>query len=239
MPSVNHDPIQPMLLHIPDVLDSSQVSRFRELLDTAEFADGRATAGYQSAKVKRNGQLAEGHPIAVQLGAEINEVLSRNSLFFSAALPRHVFPPLFNRYQCGDGFGLHIDNAIRYERRSRPAQPIRTDLSATLFLSSPDEYDGGELTIEDSYGSHQVKLPAGDMLLYPASSLHKVEKISRGERLASFFWIQSMVRSDAHRRTLFELDGAIQKLTSRVPDADELLALTGVYHNLLRDWADV
>ena len=228
-----------MLLHIPHVLDAEQVSRFRRELDAADFADGRATAGFQSAKVKHNGQLTETDPLGTRLGAEVAEALSRNALFFSAALPRHVFPPLFNRYQCGQSFGLHIDNAVRYNRGAQPAQPIRTDLSATLFLCEPDEYDGGELIVEDSYGSHQVKLPAGDLILYPASSLHKVESISRGERIASFFWIQSMVRSDAHRRTLFQLDGAIQKLTLRVPDADELLALTGVYHNLLRDWADV
>lgn len=228
-----------MLVHIPQVLNTEQVSRFRRELDAADFADGRATAGYQSARVKLNGQLAETDPLAMRLGADVADALSRNALFFSAALPRHVFPPLFNRYQFGQGFGWHIDNAVRYDRRAQPAQPIRTDLSATLFLSEPDEYDGGELTIEDNYGSHQVKLPAGDMILYPASSLHQVEAISRGQRIASFFWIQSMVRNDAHRRTLFELDGAIQKLTSRVPDAAELLALTGVYHNLLRDWADV
>lgn len=228
-----------MLLHIPKVLDAEQVSRFRSELDAADFADGRATAGFQSAKVKHNGQLTVTDPLAIRLGSDVNEALSRNALFFSAALPRHVFPPLFNRYQCGQGFGRHIDNAIRYDRRPQPALAIRTDLSATLFLSEPDEYDGGELTIEDNYGSHQVKLPAGDLILYPANSLHQVEPVTRGERIASFFWIQSMVRSDAHRRTLFELDGAIQKLTSLVPEADELLALTGVYHNLLRDWADV
>lgn len=228
-----------MLLHIPQILDAEQVSRFRRQLDAADFADGRATAGFQSAKVKRNGQLAESDPLALQLGAEINEALSRNPLFFSAALPRHVFAPLFNRYQPGQGFGLHIDNAVRYDRSVQPPLPIRTDLSATLFLSEPDDYAGGELTVEDNYGLHHVKLPAGDMILYPASSLHRVDAITRGERLAAFFWIQSMVRSDAHRRTLFDLDGAIQKLNSRVPDADELVALTGVYHNLLRGWADV
>ena len=228
-----------MLLHVPQILDAGQVSRFRRQLDAADFADGRVTAGFQSAKVKRNGQLAQTDPLALQLGTEISQALSGNPLFFSAALPRHVFPPLFNRYQPDQGFGLHIDNAVRYDRSVQPPQPLRTDLSATLFLSEPVEYDGGELTIEDSYGSHQVKLPAGDLILYPASSLHRVEAITRGQRLASFFWIQSMVRSDAHRRTLFDLDGAIQKLTSRVPDADELVALTGIYHNLLRGWADV
>jgi len=156
-----------------------------------------------------------------------------------ARLPRSIYPPLFNRYEGGEGFGFHVDNAVRYYRSNGDAQPVRTDLSATLFLSEPADYDGGELVIEDSFGTHEVKLPAGDLVLYPGSSLHQVRAVSRGSRVASFFWIQSLVRSDAKRRILFDLDVSIQQLTQKMPDAPELIRLTGVYHNLLREWSDV
>ncbi len=164
--------------------------------------------------------------------------LGRNPTFFAGALPRRIYPPLFNCYGGGQSFGWHVDNAIRYDRRMEPADPVRTDLSATLFLSEPDSYDGGELDIEDTYGTHSVKLPAGDLVLYPGSSLHQVRPVTRGARVASFFWIQSFVRTDAQRRLLFDLDVAIQQLTTKLPDAAELVQLTGVYHNLLREWSD-
>ncbi|HET9032997.1 MAG TPA: Fe2+-dependent dioxygenase [Dokdonella sp.] len=228
-----------MLVHVADVLDANELAHCRERLAHAEWKDGKRTAGYQSAQVKNNGQLAENDPLAIELGALILDALSRNTTFFAAALPHTIYPPLFNRYTGGEHFGMHIDNAIRYDRRQQPALPVRTDLSATLFFAEPDEYDGGELVIEDTYGSHRVKLPAGHLILYPGSSLHKVTPVTHGARVASFFWLQSLVRSDAQRRQLFELDVAIQSLTARVPDAPELVSLTGVYHNLLRAWSDV
>lgn len=228
-----------MLVHVPDVLDASELALCREQLANAEWKDGKKTAGYQSAQVKHNGQLAEDDPLAHELGKLILDALARNPTFFAAALPRTIFPPLFNRYTGGEHFGMHVDNAIRYDRSRQPALPMRTDLSVTLFFADPDEYDGGELVIEDSYGAHRVKLPAGDLILYPGSSLHKVTPVTRGARIASFFWLQSLVRSDAQRRQLFELDVAIQSLTARVPGAPELVSLTGVYHNLLRAWSNV
>lgn len=228
-----------MLLHIEKVLDADQLGQCRTRLAAADWADGRVTAGYQSARAKHNGQLLESDPIAQELGALIVDALSRNTTFFAGALPRRIYPPLFNRYAGGQAFGWHVDNAVRYDRRVEPAMPIRTDLSATLFLAAPDEYDGGELVIEDTYGTHEVKLPAGDLVLYPGSSLHEVRPVTRGARVASFMWIQSLVRSQAHRRLLFDLDVAIQKLTMQLPDARELVQLTGVYHNLLREWSDV
>lgn len=228
-----------MLLHVPDILSAEQVQRCRGALDTASWADGRVTAGHQSAQAKRNLQLAETDPLARELGGMILETLGRSATFFAGALPRHIYPPLFNRYEGGHGFGFHVDNAVRYDRSHAEAQPLRTDLSATLFLSAPDEYDGGELVIEDSFGTHNVKLPAGDLVLYPGSSLHQVLPVTRGARVAAFFWIQSLVRSDAQRRMLFQLDVAIQQLTQKLPDAPELVQLTGVYHNLLREWSDV
>lgn len=228
-----------MLLHIEKVLDADQLGQCRTRLAAADWADGRVTAGYQSARAKHNGQLLESDPIAQELGAIIVDALSRNTTFFAGALPRRIYPPLFNRYAGGQAFGWHVDNAVRYDRRVEPAMPIRTDLSATLFLAAPDEYDGGELVIEDTYGTHEVKLPAGDLVLYPGSSLHEVRPVTRGARVASFMWIQSLVRSQAHRRLLFDLDVAIQKLTMQLPDARELVQLTGVYHNLLREWSDV
>jgi PKHD-type hydroxylase len=228
-----------MLLHVPQVLSKAQVSAFRARLASADWSDGRITAGHQSALAKHNLQLRETHPIARELGATVLEALNLSSLFFSAALPRHVFPPLFNCYRVGNGFGNHVDNAIRYDRTTQAAPPLRTDLSVTLFLSSPDEYDGGELVIENPDGTHRVKLPAGDLVLYPSTSIHRVEPITRGERLASFFWVQSMLRDAGERRLLFDLDVAIQKLNRDTATHPAMVELVGVYHNLLRRWAEV
>jgi PKHD-type hydroxylase len=218
-----------VLLAIPDLLTREQVAQARRTLDEADWVDGRVTAGHQSARAKDNMQLPEDHPAARQLGELILAALGQNALFISAALPARVFPPLFNRYQGGQSFGTHVDNAIR--QVSGTGHRIRTDLSTTLFLSEPEEYGGGELVVEDTYGMHKVKLPAGHMILYPATSLHHVTPVTRGARLASFFWIQSMVRDDGARALLFDLDTGIQRMES--------VQLTGVYHNLLRRWADV
>jgi PKHD-type hydroxylase len=226
-----------MLLEIPDLLTPAQVTRFRQTLDRAKWVDGRVTAGHQSVRVKNNRQLPEGDSSARKMGQEIVGALERNPLFISAALPLRIFPPLFNRYEAGESFGNHIDNAIRQVPGS--PEPVRTDLAATLFLTQPDSCDGGELVVEDVYGVHMVKLPAGHMVLYPASSLHHVRPVTRGARLASFFWIQSMVRDDGQRTLLFDLDFAIQRMTRDVPDHTALVQLTGVYHNLLRRWAEI
>ncbi|HKG45723.1 MAG TPA: Fe2+-dependent dioxygenase [Pyrinomonadaceae bacterium] len=226
-----------MLLQIPEVLTSEQVVACRKLLETDNWIDGRTTAGHQSARTKDNLQLPEDHEYAKQLGDTILVALERNPLFMAAALPLKVFPPLFNRYQSGQSFGNHVDNAIR--QVTGTPHRVRTDLAATLFFSEPDEYDGGELVIEDTYGLHSIKLPAGDMILYPASSLHNVRPVTRGTRLASFFWIQSMVRDDGARALLFDLDVAIQRLTTDVPEHASVVELTSLYHNLLRRWADV
>jgi PKHD-type hydroxylase len=226
-----------MLLAIPDLLTAEQILQARQLLDNAQWIDGRVTAGHQSSRTKDNLQLPENHPVAGQLGGMILEALGRNALFISAALPQRVFPPLFNRYQGGQSFGTHVDNSIR--QISGTPHRIRTDLSATLFLASPDEYEGGELIVEDTYGTHSVKLPAGHMILYPATSLHNVRPITRGARTASFFWIQSMIRDDGRRAVLFDLDMAIQRLNRDVPDHPSAIQFTGVYHNLLRQWAEV
>ncbi len=228
-----------MLLHIPDILSTQQVANARALLQSADWADGRVTAGYQSAKAKDNAQLPEDSIVSKQLGAAVLEALSRNSTFFSAALPKRIYPPLFNRYSGGQSFGFHVDNAVRYDRSLGQADAVRTDLSATLFLSPPEDYDGGELIIEDTYGTQDVKLPAGHMVLYPGTSLHKVTPVTRGTRLASFMWIQSMVRDDGQRRLMFDLDVSIRRLTVDTPDHPALVQLTGVYHNLLRQWAEV
>ena len=225
-----------MLLQIPDVLDASQVAQCRQALATADWADGRATAGYQSAQAKDNAQLPEDSPVARQLGDMILAALQRSPLFMSAALPLKVFPPLFNRYAGGQSFGSHVDNAIRTIRGT--PHRVRTDLSATLFLSAPEDYDGGELVIEDTYGTHAVKLPAGHMVLYPASSLHLVRPVTHGARVASFFWIQSMVRDDGQRTLLYDLDRAVQEVHRDLPQSGAAVGLTGVYHNLLRRWAD-
>lgn len=218
-----------MLLAIPDVLTAEQVSHARRILDAADWVDGRVTAGHQSAQTKDNMQLPENHPAALELGEMILAALGQNALFISAALPSRVFPPLFNRYQGGQAFGTHVDNAIR--QVTGTGHRIRTDLSATLFFSHPDEYQGGELVVEDTYGTHGVKLPAGHMILYPATSLHHVSPVTSGARLASFFWIQSMVRDDGARTLLFDLDTGIQRMAG--------VQLTGVYHNLLRRWAEI
>jgi PKHD-type hydroxylase len=227
-----------MLLAIPDVLTPDQVLRARTLLVAADWADGRITAGYQSAKTKDNAQLPEDSPAAREIGALVLDALSRNSTFFSAALPKRIYPPLFNRYSGGQSFGYHVDNAIRYDRSRGSVDPVRTDLSATLFLSAPEEYDGGELVIEDTFGTQSIKLPAGHLVLYPGTSLHRVTPVTRGARMASFFWLQSMVRDDGHRRLMFELDVSIRRLTQDVPEHPSLVQLTGVYHNLLRQWAE-
>jgi PKHD-type hydroxylase len=226
-----------MLLHVPDVLTPGQVLEARHALDAAEWIDGRATAGPQSARAKHNRQLAEDHPVARDLGVTISQALQRHPLFVSAALPLRVFPPLFNRYEGGGSFGSHVDNAIR--QVSGTPHRIRTDLSATLFLSNPDEYDGGELTVEDTYGVHAVKLPAGHMVLYPSTSLHHVTPVTKGARVSSFFWIQSLVRDDGQRTLLFDLDMAIQRVNQDLPDHPAAVQLTGVYHNLLRQWAEL
>lgn len=225
-----------MMLHIPDVLNAAQVAECRRILDAAEWVDGRVTAGHQSAAAKDNMQVPAASPAARQAGELILSALSNSPLFISAALPLKVFPPLFNRYSGGQAFGNHVDNAIR----PVPGTPVRvrTDLSATLFLSPPEDYDGGELTVDDTYGGHAVKLPAGHMVLYPASSLHRVTPVSHGSRVSSFFWIQSMVRSDQQRALLFELDGTIQRFAGAMPRDEGIVKLTGVYHNLLRMWAD-
>jgi PKHD-type hydroxylase len=227
-----------MLLEIPDVLAAEQVAHARARLDAAEWVDGRVTAGHQSAQAKHNMQIPEGHPAAREIGEVIVRALHQNPLFITAALPLHVFPPLFNRYTGGQSFGSHVDNSIRMVPGT--AHRIRTDLSATLFLSQPDEYDGGELMVEDTYGVHSVKLPAGSMVLYPSTSLHHVRPVTRGARVSSCFWLQSLVRDDGDRTLLFDLDSAIRSLTSRSATPDPIaVQLTGVYHNLLRKWADV
>ena len=226
-----------MLLKIPRVLTKAQLQASRDLLLNANWTDGNVTAGYQSAKAKNNLQLPEDSAEARKLGDEILAALSRNALFISAALPARIFPPLFNCYQGGRSFGIHVDNALRQV----PGTPvkIRTDISITLFYSDPDEYDGGELVVEDTYGSHSIKLPAGDMVLYPSTSLHRVTPVTRGRRLASFFWLQSMIASDERRTLLFDMDMAIQKLREKLDDSPEVVQLTNVYHNLLRQWAQV
>jgi len=226
-----------MLIEVPELLSGDEVAQFRAALASANWGDGKVTAGYQAAQVKNNLQLTEDHPVARELGEIILSKLTGNPLFRSAALPLKVFPPLFNRYEGGGNFGMHIDSAVRYT--SLPPYRVRTDVSATLFLSSPDEYDGGELTVEDTYGAHRVKLPAGHMILYPSSSLHAVSPVMRGARIAAFFWTQSMVRDDGRRAMLFDMDNAIQQLAKDVPGHPSAVQLTGVYHNLLRAWADL
>jgi PKHD-type hydroxylase len=225
-----------MLVTIPGVLTAEQVQHCRALLGAADWVDGRVTAGYQGSRVKENAQLPEGSPMAQKLGDMVLAALERNSLFISAALPSIVYPPMFNRYGDGQHFGAHVDNAIRLIPGT--GRKIRTDVSATLFLADPAEYDGGELQIEDSYGTHSVKLPAGDMVLYPSTSLHRVTPITRGVRIASFFWIQSMVRDDGQRTLLFDMDSAIQRLNQTHADQAARTALVGCYHNLLRQWGE-
>ncbi|MEZ5286132.1 MAG: Fe2+-dependent dioxygenase [Vicinamibacterales bacterium] len=226
-----------MLIQIPDVLSAGQVAHGRRLLDAADWVDGRVTAGHQSARAKNNEQLAAGDPVARELGQTILQALERNPLFLTAALPLHVFPPLFNRYAGGQSFGNHVDNAIRQVPGT--SHRIRTDLSCTLFLSAPEEYDGGELVVEDVYGVHSVKLPAGHMVLYPSTSLHHVRPVTRGARVCAFFWLQSMVRDDADRTLLFDLDAAVRTLGADGTEHPVAVQLTAVYHNLLRRWAEV
>ena len=231
------------MLHIvKNVFSKDQVREIRAALDGAEWVDGKVTAGHQSAQNKFNSQIPEGHPVAKQVGELILRSLGSNPHFRSAALPLQVFPPLFNRYAGGQTFGTHVDNAIR--THGVTGGRIRTDLSCTLFFSEPDEYDGGELVVEDTYGNKSVKLPAGDMVLYPSTSLHHVTPVTRGARISSFFWLQSMVRQDAQRALLFDLDTSIQRLAGS-PDADKpevkqsTVQLTGIYHNLLRQWVEM
>ncbi len=226
-----------MLIQIPAVLSDEAAAEVRARLVDADWADGRITAGPQSGAVKRNRQLPQDSALASELGAMVLAALDRAPLFIRAALPARIFPPLFNRYADGMDFGAHIDNAIRRVPGSRLS--IRTDLSATLFLNPPESYDGGELVIEDSYGIHSVKLEAGDMILYPATSRHRVMPVTRGERLACFFWVQSLVKDDAERAMLFDLDRAIQILGAANSNHPEILRLTGLYHNLVRKWGVV
>lgn len=226
-----------MLIHIPNILSKQQVPEFRAQLEQSDWVDGRATVGLQGAQVKRNRQLPVDSPTARQLGEVILSAIYSNPLFVSAALPLRTVPPLFNAYEGGEHYGLHVDGAIR--RLPNSNLSLRTDVSSTLFLSEPDDYEGGELVVQDTYGSHSVKLPAGDLILYPSSSLHKVEPVSRGTRVCSFFWTQSMVRSDWQRGLLFELDSNIQALRQQLGDSPEVLSLTGQYHNLLRQWSEV
>jgi PKHD-type hydroxylase len=225
-----------MLLPIADMLTPDQVRHAREILDSAEWVDGRVTAGHQSVRAKDNVQLPESSAAARELRELVLKSLGQSALFVSAALPFQVFPPLFNRYSGGQSFGTHVDNAIR--QVTGTGQRMRTDISATLFFADPEEYDGGELVVEDTYGAQSIKLPAGHMILYPATSLHHVRPVTRGARVASFFWIQSMVRDDARRTILFDLDVAIQRLNAEHADHPSAIQLTGVYHNLLRQWAD-
>lgn len=227
-----------MMLRIPGVLSPVQVAECRQLLQQAQWVDGKVTAGFQSAMTKDNLQLPQDCPQAQAMGATILQALSHNPLFISAALPAKVFPPLFNCYQGGQSFGLHVDNAVREVRAT--GEKIRTDLSATLFFTDPDEYEGGELLVEDTYGAHSVKLAAGDLILYPSTSLHRVNPVSRGARVCSFFWLQSMVRDDGQRSLLFDLDSSIQQVNRDLGAGHaSSVQLTGVYHNLLRRWADV
>jgi len=225
-----------MLIEIDRLFSATELDDLRRQLLAQPWIDGKATAGVQSALAKRNRQLDEDNPLARQLGELILRRLSDNPLFMSAALPKRIYPPLFNRYGEGEGFGFHVDNAIRGIKGVR--ERVRTDLSATLFLAEPDSYDGGELVIRDTFGERSVKLPAGHLVLYPGSSLHRVEPVTRGERLAAFFWIESLVREDSQRSLLLDMDVAIQRLTGQGADQGSLLELTGVYHNLLRRWGD-
>jgi PKHD-type hydroxylase len=224
-----------MLLHIPGVLDAAQIQTFRRALDGAEWTDGKETVGAQGARVKRNLQLPETSPVRRELGALVLEALARNPLYHAAVLPLRTLPPRFNRYEGGGHYGFHVDGSVMALGNGTQ---LRSDVSCTLFLCEPDEYDGGELVVSDTYGEHEVKLPAGDLIIYPSSSLHQVRPVTRGARLAAFFWVQSLVRDDRRRRLLLELDTSIQTLTQGGADAAAVLQLTGVYHNLLREWAE-
>jgi len=224
-----------MLLHIPEVLAGDALARVRQSLEAADWTDGRETVGAQGAQVKRNQQLPDASSLKLELGDLVLAALQRSPLFFAAALPLKILPPRFNRYAGGGEYGFHVDGSVM---RLGGGGQLRSDVSCTLFLNDPDEYDGGELIVSDTYGEHEVKLPAGDMILYPSSSLHKVMPVTRGARLASFFWVQSMIRDDARRRMLFEMDASIETLRLGGADRDAVLRLTGIYHNLLRQWAE-
>ena len=224
-----------MLLHIPDVLTGDELAHIQQALARAPWIDGRETVGVQGAQVKRNQQLADASPIRAELGAMVLSALARNPLYFAAALPCKTLSPRFNRYEGGGEYGFHVDGAVM---RLSGEEHLRSDVSCTLFLTEPDDYEGGELTVADTYGEHGVKLPAGDLIVYPSSSLHKVSAVTRGSRLAAFFWVQSLIRDDARRRLLFDMDTSIESLRRRAADADAVLRLTGIYHNLLRQWAE-
>lgn len=228
-----------MMLHIPEVLSAGQVAHLRDKLDAAQWVDGRVTVGSQGAHVKQNQQLPESAPEMAELRSIVESALKRHGLFFSAALPLRVSPPLFNRYEGAqqEHYGFHVDGAVR----ATPADAgwMRTDLSATLFLSAPEDYEGGDLTVRDTYGEHEVRLPAGDLVLYPSSSLHSVSPVTKGARVCSFLWIQSMIRNDRKRTMLFELDQTIQSLRTKYGESDESLSLSNHYHNLLREWSEI
>jgi PKHD-type hydroxylase len=225
-----------VLLQIPNVLTAEQVARFRKRIDAARWVDGNVTSGHQSSQAKFNEQLPEECAEAREIGEEIVVALGKSALFFSAALPRHVYPPLFNRYSTRMTFGNHVDSAMRVHAPT--GRRIRTDISATLFLTAPEDYDGGELLVEDTFGVHSVKLPAGDMVIYPATSLHRVTPVTRGTRVSSFFWIESMIRDDAQRALLFDMDMALVRLNQQAAGHPSLISLTGCYHNLLRMWGE-
>lgn len=225
-----------MLLQIPNVLTAEQVGRFRTRVDAARWIDGNVTSGHQSAQAKYNEQLPEESAEAREIGEEIVAALGKSPLFFSAALPKQVYPPLFNRYKGEMNFGNHVDGAMRVHPPT--GRRIRTDISVTLFLTAPEDYEGGELLVEDTYGVHSVKLPAGDMVIYPATSLHRVTPVTRGTRISSFFWIESMIRDDAQRALLFDMDMALVRLNQEAPGHASLVTLTGCYHNLLRMWGE-
>lgn len=228
-----------MLLQIPEVFSKAEVAALRARLDAGTWADGNATSGHQSATAKKNLQLPEESDVAKEVSALVVQALNANPMFVAAALPHTIFPPLFNRYEGGGEFGLHVDNAIRQSRIGEAIR-IRSDLSATLFLSEPEDYDGGELIIEEMYGAQAIKLPAGDLVLYPSKSLHRVTPVTRGARVSSFMWMQSLVRDDADRETLFRLDIATQRVASEKGPKDQaVIELTGVYHNLLRRWTEL
>lgn len=224
-----------MLLHIPDVLTKEELAYLCGALEQAPWGDGRETVGSQGAQVKRNEQLPDASPLKAELGGIVLGALERHPLFFAAALPARILPPRFNRYTGGGTYGFHVDGAVMKLARE---DHLRSDVSCTLFLNNPEEYDGGELIVSDTYGEHEVKLPAGDMIVYPSSSLHQVTPVTRGARIASFFWVQSLVRDDARRRMLLEMDTALTRLRSDGADNAAVLQLTSVYHNLLRQWAE-
>lgn len=227
-----------MLLHIPNLLSLEQVNDCRSILQHATWADGKATTGHQSAHLKNNLQLAENDPDALKMNKMIRDAALKHPLFFSAALPKKIYPPMFNCYQHGGTFGTHVDNAIR--KHPETDEYLRTDVSCTLFLTNPDEYEGGELVIQDTFGTQAIKLPAGHAIVYPSTSLHRVNPVTFGARVASFFWVQSFISSDEHRKLLFELDQSIQHLTTELGAThSQVITLTGIYHNLLRQWGEV